>query len=272
MVDLGLIKKRKAKKIVAIVGGSCLLVSVVICLAAILGQRAAPLTIELNNSGAKLALSESVKPESEKRSFLLAKETPGYTEFNGNAIPSYEKSVELDSELSEAILSSDKSSTLLYKYTFYVVNTGSEAADYTLSLDLSYPNRSASTFDLADVLRVRFYENENLDEHNYKTYAKATQTFDEATGTYIEGKEHTTDLDSPLVDENFLSNKVVLKSEVKAFEPESYMRYTFVFWLEGNDPDSEGKEAPVGSSLVLGVSISAHETETSSEEVPVEEE
>lgn len=272
MVNLSLIAKRKAKKIVAVVGACCLGACTVIGAIALLGQKAAPLTVELNNSGAKLALCETSAVEADKRTFLLAKNAPSYSEFNGNALPQYEKVTEFDSELSESILSSDKKSTLVYKYTFYVTNTGTNAADYLLSLNISNPNRSANNFDLADILRVRFYENSDLSLHNYKTYAKATQTYDEETGTYIQGKEHITDMDSPLVDENFVSNKVVLESTIKGVLPQSMIRYTFVFWLEGNDPDSEGKEAPVGSSLVLGVNISAHEAEQSSEEVPPQEE
>ncbi len=272
MVDFKLIRKRKTKKIVAISGSAALGACIVIGAIALLGQKASPLTVELNNSGANLTLCETSE-SLDKKSFLLAEGAPSYTEFNGNALPSYELTTEFDSELSKSILSPDKKSTLVYKYTFYVRNNGNKPADYKLSLNLSYPNRAADTFDLADILRVRFYENSELTSHDYKTYAKARQVWDEESSSYVPEKEHITDLESPLVDENFVSNKVILESDVKGFLPESVIRYTFVFWLEGNDLDSEGKVAPVGSSLILGVSIGAHEAEEqSSEEVTSQEE
>ena len=59
MVDLNIIRKRKARKIVAIVALVSTACLVVLGAVALLGQRAAPLTILLNNSGASLALAES---------------------------------------------------------------------------------------------------------------------------------------------------------------------------------------------------------------------
>ena len=50
MVDLNIIRKRKARKIVAIVALVSTACLVVLGAVALLGQRAAPLTILLNNS------------------------------------------------------------------------------------------------------------------------------------------------------------------------------------------------------------------------------
>ena len=47
--------------------------------------------------------------------------------------------------------------------------------------------------------------------------------------------------------------------------PSATTRYTFVMWIEGEDKQSTG-EAPVDSSIALGVNISAHEAE----ETPLE--
>lgn len=271
MVDFKLLYKRKAKKIVPIVGGCCLGVIAVFIGIALLGQRSAPLTVSLNNSGASLALSSSQKEGSPKTSFLLTKGVPGYTEIDGRSIASYEQTMEIDSEFSESVLSQDKKSTLFFKYTFFVHNTGSKNATYTLSLNVSNPSRTADNFDLANILRVRFYENVDENAHTYKTYAKATTYFDPNTGTYVEGKEHISGADTPLVDENFVSNKTILTSTTENFEPNAVKRYTFLFWLEGNDPDSNGKEEPIGSSLALGVGVDAHEADQPSEETSQEE-
>ncbi len=259
MVDLGIIRKKKARKMVAIGGSICAGCVAVFCAIALLGQRAAPLTVILNNSGASLTLAESVKEGSETSSFLLAKNAPSYTEYDGRSFDYY--AGELDSELSETVLTSDLESTLFFKYTFYVENTGSKASDYSLSLNISYPNRTVSSFDLAEILRVRFYENEDLSQHNFKTYAKAHSYYDASAGEYVEGPEHVTNSSSDFA-EMFESNKTILTSNISNFQPSSKMRYTFVLWLEGNDPDSEGKDAPVGCSIALGVNISAHESTT----------
>lgn len=255
MVDLKPIRKRQAKKIIAITSSICVAGVAVLVAVALLGQRSSPLTVTLSNSGASLALSQSIAEGSQKTSFLLAKNAPDYTEVDGRELDYFEG--ELDSEVQGSILTSDKASTRFFKYTFYVENTGSIASDYSLSLNLSYPNRT-SNFDLADILRVRFYENADLSAHTYKTYAKASSVYNPETGTYDLSKERITTPDSEFA-EMFESNKTVLTSNVSGFAPGERTRYTFVLWLEGNDKDSEGVEAPVGSSIALGVSISAHE-------------
>ena len=81
MVDLSIIRKRKAKKIIIIVGAASLVTVAVISAVALLGQHASPLTVTLNNSGASLTLSETGNTEDgDNTSFLLAKDVPGYQE------------------------------------------------------------------------------------------------------------------------------------------------------------------------------------------------
>ena len=270
MVDLSIIRKRKAKKIIIIVGAASLVTVAVISAVALLGQHASPLTVSLNNSGASLTLSETGNTEDgDKTSFLLAKDVPGYQEIDGNLINQNYTDAYLDSEKNQdsiiATTEGDYKVTLFFKYTFFIENNGENAADYLLTLNISNQNRNVSEFDLTDILRVRFYENFDLDKHEYKTYAKPASVFDEETNQYV-------DVPVPIGKnmgnaEMFESNRVALKSEVKNFEAGQKVRYTFVIWLEGNDIDSYGKMAPVGSSLSLGVNISAHEAtgETSEE-------
>lgn len=260
MVDLSYIRKRKAKRIVAIVGGIAGACVVAIAAVALLGQRAAPLTVKLSNSGASLALYKS-DYDNERKSFLLAKDAKPYSEFTEPALSLHES--ELDIDDSKSLETSDNSSFQFFQYTFYITNTGDKAADYHLSLNISYPN--TSSFDLADVLRVRFYDNDGNDKttHNYRTFAKHSSTFNTETGKYDperiagSGTEYA---------EVFESSSVALSKEVTNFVPGAVTRYSFVLWLEGEDPDSKG-EAPVDSSIALGVNISAHEAEAT----PVQE-
>lgn len=259
MVDLSFIKKRKAKKIVAIAGASCAGAVAVLIAVALLGQRAAPLTVKLSNSGASLALYKS-EFENEHKSFLLATEAKPYSEISEPAIKAYESLIDIDD--SKPLATSDGNSFQFYQYTFYLTNTGEAAADYTLSLNVSYPHKS--NFDLADVLRVRFYENDGADKtsHNYRTFAKHSDYFNVDTGEYE--PERISDGSSDFA-EKFENASTILTSKVSSFQPGATTRYTFVLWIEGEDKQSTGK-APVDSSIALGVNISAHEAE----ETPLE--
>lgn len=259
MVDLSFIRKRKAKKIVALVGSLCGATVVVLSAVALLGQKAAPLTVKLSNSGASLALYKS-EFENEHKSFLLATDSKPYTEITEPALRAYEGVLDIDD--SKPLETPDQKSFQFYQYTFYLTNTGATAADYTLSVNLSYPHRSS--FDLADVLRVRFYENDGSDKlaHEFKTYAKHSSTYNSDLGEYE--PEHISDKQSPLA-EKFENSSTVLTKTVSAFAPNQVTRYSLVAWIEGEDPQSTGP-APVDSGIALGVNISAHEAE----ETPLE--
>ena len=221
---------------------------------ALLGQQAAPLTVTLSNSGASLALFKSEYDNSHK-SYLLATEAKPYAETTEPAIREHEGVMDVDD--SKPLLTADSKALQFYQYTFYVTNTGESAADYTLSLNISYPHKSS--FDLADVLRVRFYENDGNDKssHNYRTFAKHSDQYDSEKNEYI--PERISDSKSEYA-EVFENSGTILTHEVKAFAPKATTRYTFVAWIEGEDPQAKG-QAPVDSSIALGVTISAHEAE-----------
>lgn len=258
MVDLSFLKRRRAKRIVALVGLIGLAGVVVIGAAALLGTNAAPLTVKVNNSGSKLTLKTSNTEGSESYSYLVAKDVPGYTEYTEGRFQYVQG--QIDSEVSEPKLTSDNAATEYFKYTFYIENIGDSASYFKLNLNISNPNRSSAKFDLADVLRVRMYENYDLEEHNFRTFAKRTSVYNEETGDYDYGPERISTKDSDYA-EMFESNKVVLSTENKSFEPGAIVRYTFVMWIEGEDHDSDFQEAPVGTTLSLGIDISAHEAE-----------
>lgn len=252
MVDLTYLRKKRVRRAVAIVGGVCAAGVIALGAVSALGLQAAPLTIKLSNSNAALGLKRT-KAATEAKTFLLAEDCPPYTEHTASLLPTDEK---LDSEVSESAFSGDQTSTLYYKYTFYVVNTLESAADYEVVLSINRNDSNTKEFDLTDVLRVRFYENRDLSQHNSKTYAKAKVVTE--GGEYKQVPEHISDDSSPLA-EMFESGSTILRSEVKNVTKEDTIRYTFVMWLEGYDHDSFGKNAPTDSSLSLGVNISAHE-------------
>ena len=258
MVDLSFIKKRKAKKIIAISGGVCGAAVATLVAVALLGQQAAPLTVTLTNSGASLALFKS-EYDNQHKSYLLASDPLPYAETTEPFIREHESELDIDDSVS--LQTTDGKSIEYYQYTFYLTNTGDQAADYSLSLKISYPHKSS--FDLADVLRVRFYENDGNDKssHNYRTFAKHSDQYDSTKKQYVPERIAGTGTDYA---EPFESASTILTNEVKAFAPKAVTRYTFVAWIEGEDKQATGKKPD--SSIALGVDISAHEAEEKPQE------
>ena len=262
MVDLKYIRKRKTRRIIAAVGASCAATAIILMAIALLGQRAAPLTITLSNSGAQLALSNFLEEDS-NAIYLVAEQTPHYTEYCEEQLNLSNELLEIDDENSQARLTPNGEATLFYKYTFYVTNKGNSAANYDLTLSMSQPTKNATNrYDVDSILRVRFYENkvyedEELNKHHYVTYAKKSAEPHEDENGNLSWKEEISALGGYA--EEFTNSKTILTSTVTDLGPKEKIRYTFVFWLEGDDPQCMG-EAPVDSALILGVEISARKS------------
>lgn len=259
MVDLHYIHKRRARRIIAAIAGACSSLVIIFMAIALLGQRAAPLTITLTNSGASLALSTTLQEES-NAVYLVADEVPSYDEYDEQQLILENEQLEVDDENTYSRLTLNEQSTLFFKYTFYVTNKGNNSADYDLALTMSQPSHDASNrFDLDSVLRVRFYENKDLNEHHYTTYAKKSKSYHIDEHGEKSWKERVSDVEESGYAEEFINSSLILKSTVTGLKPKEVMRYTFVFWIEGSDPECAG-EAPVNSALILGVEIGAHES------------
>lgn len=259
MVDLQYIRKRRARRIIAAIGASCAATAIIMMAIALLGQRSAPLTITLTNSGAQLALSTTLEDKS-NAVYLVADEVPSYDEYCEEQLILSNNELEVDDENTFSRLTPNQQSTLYFKYTFYVTNNGNKSANYDLSLNMSQPSKDASNrYDLDSVLRVRFYENKNLDEHTYTTYAKKSAEPHKDENGKLSWKEKVSAVEDSGYAEEFVNSKMILKSTVTDLQPREKVRYTFVFWIEGDDPQCTD-EAPINSALILGVEISAHES------------
>ena len=259
MVDLHYIHKRRARRIIGAIAAACTATALIFMAIALLGQRAAPLTITLTNSGAQLALSTSLEDKS-NAVYLVADTVPSYDEYAEEQLNMEDENLAIDDENTFSRLTLNEQSTLFFKYTFYVTNNGNSNADYDLALSMSQPSHDASNrFDLDSVLRVRFYENRNLDEHKYTTYAKKSKNYHIDENGEKSWKEKISDVEDSGYAEEFVNSSLILKSTVTNLQPKEKVRYTFVFWIEGSDPQCEG-EAPVNSALILGVEIGAHES------------
>ena len=273
MVNLAYIRKRKARKIIAAVALGCAATALVIGAIAMLGQQASPFTVKLANAGVSLTLNTDEEGGEEGgKVYIMADQVPEYCCYTEQLLKRFEHSY-IDSEGTYSSFNLDdennRTATRYFKITFFVENNGENDADYDLQLSMSNPTvHATNTYDMDNIMRVRFYENRNLEEHYFKTYAKSSSTkhADPITGedswkeliSIYDEKAKTDEEKAALYAEEFLSSKMILKSHVSRLKKGEKVRNTFVVWLEGEDPECVGNEPPTDSALILGVDISAH--------------
>ena len=161
-----------------------------------------------------------------------------------------------------------------FKYTFYVKNIGEKTAAYNLSINLDKSMMSDDGTDrgLDETLRVMVFENQpDRSDHECKVYAKRAVEYnydingDKTTREFISVRpldgSNREDDEHPLA-ETFVDESTVVRYDVNNFAKNDMMRYTIVYWLEGEDPQSNSSiEYPEGSSLKLNVEIYAREQE-----------
>ena len=281
MYDLHYVKKRRRRKIAALVALFSSIAVTFFIVTSFLGRTLGTFTVSLVNSEVNLALCET-KDSNKNSTYLRVNANSRYVEhsyedFKGvldtlddeNApktlgeysIPYYENGV-----------MKTETGLEFFHYTFYVKNIGNKIATYEMKINISDRTRAkdASGRSLDDTLRVMVFENDpDSGKHDYLIYAKKSliNNYD------IDGKETDrefiyTDDKLPnretenyrLVDKNFKDIDTVAEYKVANFSRNDIKRYTIVFWLEGGDPQSDPEqEYPEGATLKLGVDISAYE-------------
>lgn len=281
MYDLQYVKKRRRRKIAALVAAFSSVAVTFFIVTSFLGRTLGTFTVSLNNSEVNLALCET-KNSNKNSTYLRVNTSSKYVEY-----PYEELATVIDTLDDEEVKSTvgeytyhyvengvNKTDTGLnfFKYTFYVKNIGSKTATYDMRININDRTRAKdeSGRSLDDTLRVVVFENDpDSNEHNYQIYAKRS-----LTNNYdINGKETDrefifTDDRLPnretenyrLVDKNFVDINTVAEYKVTNFNRNDIKRYTIVFWLEGGDPQSDpNQDYPEGATLKLGVDISAYE-------------
>ena len=277
MYDLQYVKKRKRRRAAAFISlVSAIGITSFITISFFTG-RVGSFSVSVANQAVKLSLGEKMANfnAGTGTSYLRLDDVKPFQEYHYKDLPDPEV---LDNELTayddaRAIgLDKDGNPECMYyvKYTFFVKNFGNQTAHYELFVNLSDRNktRDGTERSLDDTLRVMLFENDgNTDEHEYKVYAKAaagnnrlrdgTITNQEFVGyNSIGGQE---DDQHPLA-ETFSSADVICTRDVSNFRKNEVKRYTVVFWLEGEDPQSNtSDEAPEDAKLKLGVEIRAYE-------------
>lgn len=292
MYDLLFVKKRRRRKIAALVSlfsatgvGSLVIIS-------FLGRSVGTFTVSVQNSSVRLALCQE-QTFKNPTSYLRIDELPStYYEYTYDWFGSFDL---LDNDQNDHFYGCKKdtdgsiSGMYFLKYTFYVKNVGNTPAQYTLSVNLDDCTQAddGSKRTLDNTLRIMVFENDPAVEnsHEFDVYAKdnsdlrnkvvdkegnVTQRefvskypYLTSDNTYYEDESH------PLA-KSFLDNSnssAVIKKTVKNFRKNDVLRYTLVYWLEGDDPQAipveavnEGDDnlgAPEGAKIKLSVDISA---------------
>jgi hypothetical protein len=282
MYDLLYVKKRRRRRIAALVSVISAIGITSLVIVSFLGRLVGTFTVSLANTSVKLALSKT-KSFTESTSYLLIDELDPFEEntFRNIEAKSFDvidnENTPYDYGKSTSNLTGETTLTF-FKYTFYVKNVGSTPAEYHMRVNIEQRSWSLDGKErlLDDTLRVMIFENRPAEDgeeekHEYKVYAKASYEANykkDGTRTDLEfisefnksTNREDEDGKYKLVDDKFDGN-IVATSTVPNFGKYDIMRYTIVFWLEGYDPDSLNyEEAPLGASLRLAVNITAKES------------
>ena len=267
-MDLKYVRQRKARRIIAASGSACAGLATIIGVVALLAQRPGSFVVSVKNNASRLTLAHELAKSDEQVTYYNAGEVPTFVEYQNSDLNLYRDDI-LDNEnfSYKTDARTGEGSIKFFACTFYVKNIGNVDAGYSLSLNFTNVSKSVQKgYDLDSILRVRFYENKVTNDenetHNYRVFAK--QCFNEHHRRYDENGNVTyleqISKEGSGFAEPFESEYVILSSRIDHIAPQEAYRYTFVFWLEGNDPECAG-EPPVDSKLNMGVTIAAHEAE-----------
>ena len=276
MVKLEYVKKRKRKKRAAIIAAICSLGLGVFILVSFLGRFVGTFTVSINTGSVKLSLADDQAYTSPTSYLKLDAIAPfgltTYTNLASNAD-------EIDNENSTHGYrkSASGEETLTYfKYTFYVKNSGEITSQYDLKVNITKNTPSDDGRYLDVILRVMIYENDaDSDEHKYIVYARKSKNPNETYGLDVDPYQEYISYKSPdraaAFGEEFPGFAEMFETDdltgtiatlhVPNFAKDDIKRYTIVAWLEGEDQQTVGNEAPEGANLKLGVTINAYENE-----------
>ena len=265
MYEREYVRKRKRRRIVAIVGAACSVVVLTLAIIAFLGRFVGTFTVSLESRNVDLTLLEK-KDSSHQTSFLRVNSVVPFKEFTYKFFEEYGGVNTTDDEnnSSEYGLDPDSETPIFnfFKYTYYVKNVGERAAKYDYSIKILENSLSKDGRSLIDTLRVMVFVD------GVKTiYGKALSTphYEEEDITH----EHP-DYRAPVSSwpnepeyffgyaEKFDSSEVVTAFRGQDIGVGEMKRYTIVTWLEGFQSSDEDF-APRGATLKLGVEINAYE-------------
>ena len=284
MYDLILVRRRRRRRIAALVSLFCSIGVSALVIVSFLGQYTGTFTVSLTNSSVRLSLCDKEAFDN-PTSYLRIDKLDLFEEYTyvnilhedlddeSKAYDFGAHTIEVKNKQTGEI--TQKNVLSYFKYTFYVGNIGSKAAQYNLKINILECTQALDGRTLDDTLRIMVYENDlddtySLDPvHNVDVYAKeSVRTHTDLEGNKTRREFVSTPTASSVEDENhplatsFEDVKTVVTYKRGGFYAGQIRRYTLVSWLEGEDLDSTNQsEAPEGATLKLGVEITAYENE-----------
>ena len=268
MFELEYVKKRKRRKVVAIITLASTIALTTLVIVSFLGNYVGTFTVSLNTGNVKLSLSRD-KNFDHPTSFLALDDVYPYEANTYSTVQRYKVDEFPTPSEYLGLVEDDEGNSYLtfFNYTFYIKNTGRTTARYDFIVKYLKIVNGADGQNLVNMSRFIIYQNDAYsDEHNYTIYARKSdtpnyyydddgnlvETFQEYIAEQTYKKE---DLAEMYYDDK---GKIVAKIPVTDFKQDDMMRYTIVFYLEGEDPQLEG-ESPEEAKLELGVEINAYE-------------
>ena len=265
MYEINFVRKRLLRKWIAVGAGISTIVVATLSIVSFLGRFVGTFTVRLETGNVKLALSESIS-FANSSSYLHVGEIPNLQEYTYSGFESIgDESIDTEetSYLTAPAANFYRDGVTVrsinyFKYTFYIKNVGEDSANYDLAVKIK-DSKDDNGVEVQDTLRVMVYATENDGTQSKKVYAKksAISHIDEKGDVSFNEKIST---DQYGYAEQFESTDVIKTISVDNFDVGQVRRYTVVFWLEGNDPQSNRNvDVPVNAKIKLGVEINAYE-------------
>lgn len=266
--DLTYLKRKKRKKAVLAIMLIACTCAVILALVAILARNPGAFTVNLKKGSAAVSISQKEEfTYEEGTGYLTTPKLPG----NGYKQATYEELLAkgvfsiMDNEgIATAEPEGEDKTIPYFKYTFFIKNFGSTNAEYDITLKMTTVGyNTKNEYGLDATLRVACMENRDLSKHNVEFYAmRSTKNVAyKSDGTVEYLPEYLSQPSNGLFATPFLSNNVVLKRTIKDFQPDEVIRYTFLFWIEGHDPESVG--TPPDNTLRMEAAIDVREASVS---------
>ena len=271
MVDLQYVKKRKRKRIAAIVTACGSVVTAVFVIVAFLGNQVGTFTVNLKQNNVKLSLSDN-STFTEPTSYLRVRDIQrmdsycyqSFKDLSGNLnfdkidseLYTYEHFARTNPQTGEII------ALPFFKYTFFVRNEGEVPARFTMNINILENLPDPTTKRTIDgLIRLIVIEN-GVPGKVYARPSTDSTHYDPETGEqtnleYIDG-DPTSEIYEGLA-EPFVTQTLMQTITVTNFNVQEVTRYTILYWLEGHDYPEGYYEQPKDAKLKLGVEINAYE-------------
>ena len=266
MYNFGLVKRKKRIRTVTIATIIGAIGVIVLSIVAFLGQSVGTFTVNLNNQGVSLTLSET----SDFQNTTSHLNASGFENFTGahtykwfltSSNYSFDK---IHNETTDYTIAKEAKGNGIrfFKYTFFIYNNGNLNASYDLSVYISdnsvKPQNGAN--DIETYLRLMVFEGQGNYDGTVYAYHSLTREPNEDGSfkpEYIctEPKSPTDPGEAQIFSDEQAGNMELAKI-TNYLDPNDFRMYTLLFWLEGNDPECE--KIPDQASLRIGATINAY--------------